>query len=141
MTEPLKECILIADDDAAIRRLLAASLRKQGYRIAAACDGREALDAMAAGEADLVLLDLRMPNVTGWEVLAERSSRPELQKIPVIVLTAELGADVPNVHQDGVCAVLTKPFDLESLRGLVKACLAETVSSTTRSHDIGSESA
>lgn len=126
MTEHLGERILIADDDAAIRGMLATSLQKQGYRTTAACDGAEALDAMRAGQADLVLLDLRMPKVTGWEVLAARASSAELRKIPVIVITAERGDDVVNVQFDGVCEFLAKPFDLKLLHGLVKSCLAVT---------------
>jgi CheY-like chemotaxis protein len=116
-------CVLIADDDPSIRRLLALSLRKAGYRTADACDGGEALDAMRAGEADLVLLDLMMPKVTGWEVLTERAAAPELRKIPVIVITAERGDRVANIAHDGLFALLPKPFELETLRALVRSCL------------------
>ena len=137
MTEHLRERILIADDDAGIRGMLAASLRKQGYRTAPACDGREALDAMLAGQADLVLLDLRMPKVTGWEVLAERASRPELRKIPIIVITAERGEGVARVLVDTICGLLTKPFDLKLLHRLVKSCLEEAESSTGRPPWVG----
>ena len=115
--------ILIADDDPSIRRMLAVSLRKDGYRTADACDGGEALEAMRAGQADLVLLDLTMPRVTGWEVLTERAAAPELRKIPVIVITAERGDGVAKIPSDGTCALLPKPFELETLRALVKACL------------------
>lgn len=127
VTERLAQRILIADDDAAIRGMLAASLRKQGYRTAPACDGSEALDAMRAGQADLVLLDLRMPKVTGWEVLAARASNAELRKIPVIVITAERGDRVADELFDGVCELLAKPFDLRLLHDLVKSCLAGPV--------------
>lgn len=118
--------VLIVDDDPSIRRLLGLSLRRDGYRTADACDGREALEAMRAGQADLVLLDLMMPNVTGWEVLAERAAVPELRKIPVIVITAERGDGVAGIPTDRLCALLTKPFELEALRALVKSCLGET---------------
>lgn len=90
---------------------------------AGACDGREALEAMRAGQADLVLLDLMMPKVTGWEVLTERAAAPELGKIPVIVITAEPAEGVARIPSDGTCALLPKPFKLETLRALVKACL------------------
>jgi CheY-like chemotaxis protein len=70
------------------------SLGKQGYRTADACDGREALDAMRAGPADLVELDFMMPRLTGWEVLTERAAETELRRIPVIVITGERGDDV-----------------------------------------------
>lgn len=103
--------------------MLAVSLRKDGYQTADACDGGEALEAMRAGQADLVLLDLMMPTVTGWEVLTERAAVPELRKIPVIVITAERGDDVAKICNDATCALLPKPFELETLRALVKACL------------------
>ena len=128
MIDARRERILIADDDPSIRRMLAVSLRKDGYQTADACDGREALEAMRAGQADLVLLDLMMPGVTGWEVLTEREAAPELRKIPVIVITAERGDGVAKIRTDGACAVLLKPFELETLRALVKSCLARAQS-------------
>lgn len=123
MIDDRRPRVLIADDDPSIRRMLAASLRADGYRTADACDGREALDAMRAGQADLVLLDLMMPKVTGWEVLTERAAAPQLGKIPVIVITAEPAEGVAKIPSDGTCALLAKPFELNTLRALVKACL------------------
>lgn len=125
-----RQRVLIADDDPSIRRMLALSLGKEGYQTADACDGREALDAMRAGEADLVLLDLTMPKVSGWAVLTERAAAPELRKIPVIVMTAEPGYDVANMTDDGLCAMLRKPFELQTLRALVKSCLYRAESGT-----------
>ena len=124
MIEARRQRVLIADDDPSIRRMLAASLKQEGYQTADACDGSEALAAMRAGEADLVLLDLMMPRVTGWEVLSERAAAPELGKIPVIVITAEPAEGVAKIPSDGTCALLPKPFELKTLRALVKACLA-----------------
>src|SRR6185369_5181923 len=106
--------------------MLAVSLQKEGYRTADACDGGEALEAMRAGEADLVLLDLMMPKVTGWDVLTERAAAPELQKIPVIVMTADRGDAVAQIPNDRLCALLMKPFELQALRALVKSCLDRT---------------
>jgi CheY-like chemotaxis protein len=127
MIDDRRQRVLIADDDASIRRMLAVSLRKD-YRTADACDGSEALDAMRAGEVDLVLLDLMMPKVTGWEVLAQRAAAPELRKIPVIVITAGRGDNVAKIPADTICALLPKPFELESLRALVKSCLGRGTS-------------
>ena len=126
MTGDRTERILIVDDDPSIRRMLALSLEREGYRTAAACDGSEALEAMREGQADLVLLDLTMPKVTGWEVLAQRAAAPELRKIPVIVVTAERGDGVADLPDDGLCALLPKPFELDALRALVKSCLGRT---------------
>lgn len=129
MIDDRRQRVLIADDDPSIRRMLAASLKIDGYRTAAACDGSEALEAMRAGQADLVLLDLMMPRVTGWEVLAQRAAAPELRKIPVIVITAERGDGIAKIPKDRLCALLLKPFELETLRALVKSCLDRACSS------------
>ena len=123
MIDHRRQRVLIVDDDASIRRMLALSLEREGYRTTAACDGGEALEVMRQGEVDLVLLDLMMPNVTGWEVLAERAVVPELRTIPVIVVTAARGDGVATIPPDAICAVLAKPFELETLRTLVKNCL------------------
>lgn len=128
MIDDRRQRVLIAEDDPSIRRMLAVSLGRQGYRTADACDGREALDAMRAGRADLVVLDLMMPKVTGWEVLTERAAAPELRKIPVIVITAERGEGVAKILDDGICALLPKPFDLATLHALVKSCLVQAES-------------
>jgi CheY-like chemotaxis protein len=117
--------VLVADDDPGIRRLLAVSLEREGYQTVTASDGREALEAMRDGHVDLLLLDLMMPKVTGWEVLAERAGAPELRNIPVIVITAERGQGVTRIPDDEICALLTKPFELETLQALVKSCLLQ----------------
>ncbi|MGZ8709428.1 MAG: response regulator [Thermoanaerobaculia bacterium] len=115
--------ILIAEDDPNIRRMLVVSLGREGYRTAEACNGREALLAMRAGQVDLVILDLVMPEVTGLEVLAERAGEAQLRRIPVIIITANRGDSVPAVLTDGICALLPKPFNLETLHALVTSCL------------------
>lgn len=144
MSDDRRPRVLIVDDDPSIRRMLAASLKAEGFQTADASDGREALEAMRAGLADLVLLDLMMPEVTGWEVLTERAVAPELRKIPVIVITAEPAEGDARIPSDGICALLPKPFELEALRALVKSCLGPHVDARTeltldagRRHDPG----
>lgn len=122
-----RQRVLIAEDDASIRRMLTVSLRTQGYETVEAIDGGEALAAMRAGQADLVVLDLMMPKVTGWQVLAERAADPALRQIPVIVITAERGDEVTRILDDGIAALLPKPFNLDALQALVKSSLATTI--------------
>lgn len=89
-----------------------------------ACDGEEALEAMRAGQADLVVLDLMMPKVTGLQVLVARAADPRLRQIPVIVVTAaERGREVAKIL-DGISALLPKPFELDALQALIKSSLA-----------------
>ena len=117
--------VLIVEDDPSIRRMLVISLGREGYRTAEASNGREALGVLRAGQVDLVVLDLMMPEVTGHQVLTERAAAPGLRKIPVIIITANQGDEVATVLTNGIYALLPKPFNLEALHALVKSCLGQ----------------
>ena len=116
--------VLIADDDESIRRLLSMSLRLRGFQVIEARNGKQALTEMRAGHADLVLLDLMMPELSGWEVLRERARHPSLLRIPTIVITATnertVTADLLNAQVD---AIIAKPFDLNDVTARVTASL------------------
>jgi CheY-like chemotaxis protein len=118
--------ILVVDDDRGIRLLLVTYLRRQGFQLLEACNGREALTEMRAGNADVVLLDLMMPEVSGMDLLRERAADPSLQWIPIIVVPAnnrrQVMADVLDMN---VRAVLPKPFDLDTLLATVTQCLED----------------
>lgn len=115
--------ILVVDDDTGIRTLLATSLRREGYTIHEARNGREALERMFGGAEDLVLLDLMMPEVSGWDVLERRRADPVLRQIPVIVISANRGPEIAGAVSSEICALLPKPFDLEMLHAIVRTCL------------------
>ena len=116
-------CILVVDDDPNIRRLIIAALRHNGYCFIEAANGREALDAMRRDNPAVVVLDLMMPVVSGWDVLRERAADAELVKIPVIVISASRSAEVASAMDHGICAFLPKPFDISALTSLVKSCV------------------
>ena len=118
-----RSCILVVDDDSSIRRLIVSSLRREGYTLTEAQNGEEALEAMRKGNEDLVLLDLMMPGVSGWDVLRIRGASPDLQRIPVIVITAAHGPEAAQAVDSGISALLPKPFDLALLHTLVRRCL------------------
>lgn len=80
--------ILVVDDNDAVRDLLAARLEDRGYRVATAADGQEAVYMVRQRPFDLVLLDIMMPEMNGYEVLAQLKTDPALQHIPIIVLSA-----------------------------------------------------
>ena len=125
MDVPRNLCVLVVDDDSSIRKLLVAVLRREGYRMVEARNGREALTEMSTGNTDLVIMDLVMPEVSGWQVLHERAADPALLRIPVIVVSAsntvKAAAALLDQH---VYAVIAKPFDLHVLLETVTACLA-----------------
>jgi CheY-like chemotaxis protein len=126
MDLPRNRCVLIVDDDPGIRLLLVTFLRRRGFRLLEARNGREALAGMRAGNADLVVMDLMMPEVSGWDVLRERAADPSLLQIPMIVVTANNSREVTaDLLDKDVYAVLGKPFDLDALLTAVTTCLEE----------------
>jgi two-component system response regulator MprA len=114
--------ILVIDDDSDIREVVGEALRFAGYQVATARDGREGLAACRTFGPSLILLDLMMPNMTGWEFRAAQLRDATLARIPVLVVTA-LGHD-PDIE---VSAVLAKPFRLDDLLAQVRRLTGEVV--------------
>jgi len=85
VTGPL---LVVADDDESMRLLLARILESEGWRVACADGGAQAIEALRTGAPDLLILDLMMPGTSGWDVLAFMDGRPSLARVPVVVLTA-----------------------------------------------------
>lgn len=115
--------VLVVDDDASIRKMIVAALRREGYLFLEAANGREALDLMRSDRPDVVVLDLMMPLVSGWDVLKERLNEPELTRIPVIIVSANRDAELASAIDKGICAFLPKPFDIGALSALVRSCV------------------
>lgn len=121
-TEPSKT-ILVADDEAHIRHVVGLKLRKAGFTVVQARDGREALGIAAAGRVDLLITDFHMPHLTGVE-LCERL-REEGKSMPTILLTARGHDLVPgDVERVGIGRVMSKPFSPRQLVREVEAMLA-----------------
>ncbi|MBI3637728.1 MAG: response regulator transcription factor [Candidatus Rokubacteria bacterium] len=114
--------ILIADDEPEIVRGLEDNLRFEGYRTAAAADGEEALRLALEQAPDLVLLDVMMPKMSGWDVCRELRRRG--REVPVIMLTAR-GEEADRVRglELGADDYVTKPFALRELLARVRAVL------------------
>jgi CheY-like chemotaxis protein len=114
-----KPVILVVDDDAVSRETLAELLSKNGYLIASAENGRQALDYLGRSTPALILLDLMMPVMSGWEFLALKKTDPRLKPLPVVVMTGSALA-----HDINAQAVLHKPIDFGVLMSVVKqTCL------------------
>ncbi len=113
--------ILLVDDEQSIQALLSYPLRKDGYQVTAAEDGREALQRFAEGRFDLVILDLMLPKLDGVEVCRQLRSRSQ---VPIIMLTAK-GDEMDKVTglEMGADDYITKPFSLREFRSRVKAAL------------------
>src|SRR5919198_5246129 len=114
--------ILIIEDDTDVRASLAEVLLSEGYEIAEAQDGAEGLRAARHHLPDLILLDLMMPTMNGWDFRAAQMTDPALAAIPVVVISAALP---DQVHAIGAVAHLHKPFDLVDLLDAVERHVVE----------------
>ena len=123
--------ILIVDDEAPIRELLAFNLKKNGYTIQEAADGPAALQAVQTAAFDLILLDLMLPGIDGIEVCRRLKENPRTAGIPVIMLTAK-SEEIDKVLglEMGADDYVTKPFSMRELLSRVKAVLRRAGTST-----------
>jgi two-component system, OmpR family, alkaline phosphatase synthesis response regulator PhoP len=113
--------ILAVDDEKHIVRLVQVNLERQGYEVVTANDGKEALKKVEEERPDLVVLDVMMPYMDGFEVLQNLRRNSATRDIPVIMLTAKAqDADVFKGWQSGVGCYLTKPFNPMELISFVK---------------------
>jgi len=102
-------------------RLIQVNLERHGYHVVTAHDGKEALEKVAAEKPDLVVLDVMMPYMDGFEVLRHLRRDPATAELPVIMLTAKAqDQDVFRGWQEGVDMYLTKPFNPQELVTFVK---------------------
>lgn len=113
--------ILAVDDEKHIVRLVQINLLKEGYEVVTATNGREALEAVAQQKPDLIVMDVMMPEMDGFEALQKLKENPASADIPVIMLTAKAqDADVFKGWQSGADLYLTKPFNPQELITFVK---------------------
>jgi serine phosphatase RsbU (regulator of sigma subunit) len=117
--------ILVVDDDVLNRTLLATNLEEQDYTVDTAEDGREAMERLRAGSFDVVLLDILMPVMDGYQALAEIKGDPSLQHLPVIVISGVDEIDsVVRCIEMGATDYLPKPFEPSLLRARINTSLA-----------------
>ena len=120
--------VLVVDDSAALRRTLALTLQKAGYRVLQASDGKQALEQLQqSSRVQLVICDVEMPNMNGFEFLSQRRQNPQLAQIPVAMLTSRSS----NKHRQlamhlGANAYFTKPYIEQEFLGALKKILAQS---------------
>lgn len=116
--------ILVVDDEAHVRRFVKGVLRDRGYLVDTAEDGEEALERLARGRPDLILLDVMMPRMDGFEVLRKLRADAATVELPVIMLTAPAAdADILRSWRRGPDSYLTKPFSPAELLQFVSEML------------------
>lgn len=110
------ERVLLVEDDPDVRSTLAGFLEQEGYEVRTAENGREGLDQLEVEKPGLVLLDLMMPVMNGWEFLEEKNHKPQVSRVPVLVISAVPGSP----HIPGALGFLKKPVDLDRLMDFVE---------------------
>jgi chemosensory pili system protein ChpA (sensor histidine kinase/response regulator) len=116
--------VIVADDSISIRKFVGRMLEKAGYRVLLASDGLEAAELVAQSGAHLVITDLEMPRMNGYELMSHLRTNPETRRIPTMVVTSRAGAKHrERAMKEGAAAFLTKPVQEEQLLAAVSAIL------------------
>ena len=123
-TMKLLDTVLVIEDEIAVSEVITAALEDEGYRILTAGDGQDALQTVQREPPDAIVLDLRLPNVDGWQVVRWCRAHPATTAIPIIVVSG-----VRDALQDGDIKSLVfveKPFDLDVLIALVEDAVSSS---------------
>ena len=121
----MAEKILIIDDDMDTLRLVGLMLQRQGYEIVAANNGKQGIEKAAEESPDLILLDVMMPDMDGYEVTRQLRAMPETASTPILMFTAKSQLDDKVTgFEAGVDDYLTKPTHPSELQAHIKALLA-----------------
>jgi two-component system, OmpR family, alkaline phosphatase synthesis response regulator PhoP len=119
--------IAVVDDDEYVRELVAVNLQKRGYAVITVGDSTQALAIIEANHPDLVILDIMMPNVDGWEILKLIKDNEQFNDMKVLMLTARtspkdqmIGKEILNADE-----YMMKPFDIADLLNAVKRLIDE----------------
>lgn len=128
--------ILVVDDDRDLLSLLDDFLSERGFKVITLAEGSKAVETCLQEQPDLILLDIKMPDADGMEVLSELKSNSLTSHIPVLMLTAE---NTPSSQVEGLLTgaddYITKPFDINILYARILACMRKNLSITRTKKD------
>jgi len=111
--------VLVVDDDTDIRESISHLLEYEGYRVATASNGVEGFQQLQLSRPAVILLDLMMPVMDGWQFKTEFDGKPELNGIPIVVVSAD-GNIAEKSKSIGVAEFLTKPIEIDTLLNVVQ---------------------
>ncbi|HXY18491.1 MAG TPA: response regulator [Gemmatimonadales bacterium] len=116
--------ILLVEDNEMNRDMLSRRLERKGFEVAMATDGRQGVEMAQAAPYDLILMDMSLPEVDGWEATRQIRAAPGTKSVPIIALTAHaMAGDREKAIQAGADDYDTKPIELERLLGKIQALL------------------
>ena len=116
--------ILVADDDPDILSIVSMSLETQGYEVHKATNGREACDLAREHHPDLIILDMMMPVMSGYEAVAELKSQDDTRQIPIVGLSAKaMATDMERATDAGIDGYITKPFRIAQVLSVIEGYL------------------
>jgi len=118
--------ILVVEDEPNLRKLIKTNLAASGYEVVTAADGEEGLNLAKEERPDLILLDIRMPGMSGWDMLIALKTNPKVKKVPVIIMTASVPEESEEYKMRSMRAAgyLVKPFGVDVMLNKVKETLA-----------------
>ncbi len=114
LQKPMRR-VVVADDEPMIRDLIRIRLSRHGIEVIEAADGQEALERIRAARPDLIVLDLKMPRLTGYEVMTQLQADQRTRAIPVVVITAHGSYPPSDPRLEHATAYVMKPFSAKAL--------------------------
>jgi two-component system cell cycle response regulator DivK len=119
--------ILLVEDNEMNRDMLSRRLERKGFQVTMATDGRQGVDMARAGGYDLILMDMSLPEIDGWEATRQLRAAPETKNVPIIALTAHaMAGDRDKALEAGCNDYDTKPIELPRLLEKIQALLGGT---------------
>ncbi|HTR64788.1 MAG TPA: response regulator [Terriglobales bacterium] len=113
--------ILTVDDSSSVRQMVSFTLRKAGYEVAEAVDGKDGLGKISGGKFDLIITDLNMPNVDGIQLISAVRKLPGCNFVPILMLTTESQAEKKDAgRKAGATGWIVKPFNADQLIAAVQ---------------------
>ena len=120
----MAKSIVVADDDPDILSIVAMSLETQGYDVYKAANGREAVDLVRDHHPDLIILDMMMPVMSGYEAIVELKADDSTNGIPIIGLSAKaMATDMERATDVGIDGYITKPFRIAQVLSVIEGYL------------------
>ncbi|MCD6335340.1 MAG: response regulator [Candidatus Latescibacterota bacterium] len=113
----MKKVVLVADDSSTVRKFVSFAVKSMGHRVITATDGMDALEKLPDAEVDLVITDLNMPNMNGYELIDSLRKSERYRETPIIILSSESGEEDKKKGKElGADSYMVKPFNAKRIQ-------------------------